>query len=98
MSKKKGDWPGPRGSGKFDHIALRPAEDFYQAFSKHTTFTSQQLKKLFPTAAEQKAFIDLMKILDSKTSENQKKAELIRDFVKYSGIILKLLRRAVKGN
>jgi len=82
--------------GKFDNISLSP-KDFGDAVSTHTILTGPQLKRLFPTDEEKKAFLDLLKIVDSKTDENRKKAELIKNVSKYAGVALKLARKAAIG-
>ena len=79
--------------GKFDSITLTP-DDFASEVSTHTTLTGPQLKKLFPTKAERRAFLDLMKIVTSSTNDAKKKAQLMAGIAKFAGVVLKLAKKA----
>lgn len=82
--------------GKFDGISLDPS-DFGDSVSTHTILTGPQLNQLFGTEEEKQAFLDLLKVLDASTSENEKKAEFIANINKYAGVVIRLARKAALG-
>jgi hypothetical protein len=82
--------------GKFDNISLKPS-DFAHNVSTHTILTGPQLNRLFKTKEEKQAFLDLLTLIEAKTSENEKTAELIKNIGKYAGVAIKLARKAALG-
>lgn len=82
--------------GKFDNISLKPS-DFADSVSTHTILTGPQLKRLFKTEEEKQAFLDLLTVIEAKTSENEKMAVLIKNIGKYAGVVIKLARKAALG-
>lgn len=82
--------------GKFKDIPLSPG-DFGESASTHTILTGPQLKTLFNTRDEKRAFLDLMDIIEERTSQNEMQADLIRNIDKYAGVVIKLVRKAALG-
>lgn len=64
----------------------------YSTLASITSFTAHELKAIF-TEKEMKEINDLLVEMKSATSENDKKTKLINNIQKYSGVVLKLLRK-----
>ena len=64
----------------------------YSSLATTTAFTELQLQAIF-TEAEMKTVNDLLLEIKSATTENKKKAALVANIDKYSGVVLKMLRK-----
>jgi hypothetical protein len=59
--------------------------------SSFTRLTDDEVKKLFPDAADAKKLIELMEIVKRGTDQNQKVNQLIANIENLGGVVVKLL-------
>lgn len=64
----------------------------YSTLASVTSFTEHELKAIF-TKKEMETVNDLLLEMKTATSENEKRAKLIKNINKYSGVVLKLVRK-----
>lgn len=64
----------------------------YSTLASVTAFTEHELKAIF-TKAEMQTINDLLVEMKNATSENEKKAKLVNNIKKYSGVLLKMIRK-----
>ena len=66
---------------------------FAERLSSLTSFTSKELKDLFPAKSDRDELEELMKIVKSSSDENAKKAALIGKVNKVAGALIKVGQR-----
>lgn len=70
---------------------------FAEKFSSYTSFTAEEIKKLFPKKADRKKLEALIEIVNSDKEEKEKRAELVKKIGQVSGAVIKLTKKAITG-
>ena len=71
--------------------AKKTNDQLKQELVKLMPMSEQDLRKMVPTRRQKEELVQLMTIVKGATTENNKKAALIRDINKLAGVTLKAL-------
>ena len=78
-----------------DEAAQKTDDVLAGKISSLTRMTDEEIKKLFPKAADAKKLIELMQIVKSAERRNQKISNIVDNSEKFAGTILTLLNKFV---
>jgi hypothetical protein len=73
--------------------AKNSREQFAERLSSYTNLTAEEVAKLFPKKSDREELIELMKIVNSAATENQKKARIVKHIGKVSGAVVKVVKK-----
>ena len=83
-------------SNKYSAAAKRAQmqtdEEYAGAISRLTRLKDEDVEKLFPEKSEKDKLMELLAIVNSKTSQNEKVAKLKENGEKFGGILIKVLK------
>ena len=71
----------------------KTSEEFAKELSSYTTLTAGEIKKMFPKKADRKELLELLKIVNSATADNVKKAKLVANIGKFGGAVIKVTKK-----
>lgn len=71
--------------------------EFASELSSYTSLTQKEIETLFPKKGDREELLELIKIVESSSKENEIKAELVKNIGKVSGAVLKIARKFVIG-
>jgi len=80
----------------FSKAARLTNEELAAEISKLTPLTQGELEQLLPKKEDKARLAELLKILGSATSQNQKVAALEQNFAKLGGVAVTMLERFLK--
>ena len=66
-----------------------------ERISSLTRLTAEDINTLCPKKADKQALAELMSIVNSAASENTMKKQLVSNIERFSGLILKILAKAI---
>ena len=81
--------------GIIDDAAKRTDDNLAGQISSLTRMTDDEVKKLFPKAADAKKLVELMKIVKSAERRNKKISSIAKHSEKFAGVMLTLLNKFV---
>lgn len=70
---------------------------FAEELAKHTTLTTEQIVDLFPLKADRDELIELLKVVNSASDDNTKKAKIIANAAGFGGALLKVAKGFAPG-
>jgi len=70
---------------------------FATELSNHTALTSAEIETLFPLKSDREALLELLKIVNSASEENEKKAELAAKIGSVGGAVLTIAKKFATG-
>lgn len=74
-----------------DDAAQKTDDKLAGQISSLTHMTDDEIKALFPTAADAKKFAELMRIVKSAETRNTKISNIVENSEKFAGVVLSLL-------
>ncbi len=77
--------------------SAKTKKEFGEKLSSHTTLRANELESLFPKKSDRDEIVELLKVVNSATSENNKKAKLVKNIGKYSGAVVKIGKKFATG-
>jgi hypothetical protein len=86
----------PRKSAVGALASAQTKAEFADVLSSYTTLTADEVQTLFPAKADRDELLELLKIVSSATTANQKQAALISNIQKVAGAALKVVGKVVK--
>ena len=78
-----------------DDAAQKTDNKLAATISSLTRMKDDEVKKLFPKAADAKKLVELMQIVKSAESRNKKISNMVKNSEKFAGIVLTLLSKFV---
>jgi hypothetical protein len=82
--------------GRYAQAAKKAAEltniELGKEIAGFSPVNADRIKELFPTKAEKEAFLELMKVVEAETSNDEKIAHVTQNIGKLGRIIVKALR------
>lgn len=82
--------------GRFSDAAHQAAEEtnaeYASRISSLTRLTDTQIKRMFPTRADKDKLLELMKIVNSATSENNKINRISGNIKHLAGTVIRLIK------
>lgn len=75
--------------------SAKTSKAFAEELSSYSSFTSAELKELFPKKTDRNELTDLIKIVNSSANENQQKADLINNIQNVGGAVLKVVKKII---
>lgn len=76
---------------------VKTKERFGEELSSHTALRASELESLFPKQSDRDEIVELLKIVNSATSENNKKAKIVKNIGKVSGAVVKIGKKFATG-
>lgn len=67
-------------------------EEYADAISRLTRLKDEDVEKFFPEKSDKVKLMELLAIVNSKTSQNEKVAKLKENGEKFGGILIKVLK------
>ena len=86
----------PKKSPIGDLASADTKAQFADDLSRYTTLPADEIQKLFPEKADQEKLVELLKIVSSAASDNDKRAALIATIDTVAGAVLKLVSRVAR--
>jgi hypothetical protein len=77
--------------------SAKTKKQFAEELSSYTSLTSREIEELFPTKSDREELLELIKIVNSDASDNQKKADLAGKIGKVSGAVIKITKKLATG-
>ncbi len=78
-----------------DEAAQKTDDKLAGQISSLTRMKDEEIKKLFPAAADAKKLVELMQIVKSAEKRNKKISQLVDNSEKFAGVVLTLLDKFV---
>ena len=78
-----------------DGAAQKTDEKLASQISSLTRMTDEEIKKLFPKASDAKKLVELMGIVKSAESQNNKVNAIVANSEKFAGVVVTLLGKFV---
>ena len=78
-----------------DDAEKETLDQFSSRIAKITKLTEAEVKEICPTIESQEAFNELVQIVNSKTAENEQKAQLLANASRMGSVLLAIAKKVI---
>lgn len=87
----------PRKSAVGVLASAKTKKQFADRLSSYTSLTASEIEELFPKKSDREELLELLKIVNESSSENERKKKLVESITKVGGAVLKVAKRFALG-
>ncbi len=75
-----------------DSVAAKTDAEYASELSSLCRLKDSEIAKYFPTRADKNALLELLRVVNTATTENEKLVQLKNNIDKFAGVVVKLVK------